>query len=67
MYRREVIYCTVGYVQKRSNILYTSRICTREKIHCTVYSSIRTEEKDYSAIVGYVQKRRNILFSRICS
>ena len=40
MYRREVIYGTlVGYVQKREN---------------TLYSSIRTKEKDYGAIVGYV-------------
>ena len=54
MYRREVIYCTVGYAQKRSNIFYC-RICTeerREKIHFTV---------------GYVQKRRNILYGRMCT
>ena len=54
MHRREVIYFTVGYVQRKSKILYR-RICTeerREKIHFTV---------------GYVQKRRNILYGRMCT
>ena len=45
MRRRDGLFFIVGYVQEREN---------------TLYSSIRTKEKDYSAIVGYVEKRRNI-------
>ena len=62
MHRKEGIYCTagifcsVGYVEKRKNVLYRrlmnilySRI---EEIYCTV---------------EYVQKKRNILYSSICT